>query len=390
MFTSTNRRFLSLARAVILAAGAAVSVAAPAAAQVGTTVTYQGRLDVGGQPANGVYDLQFRGFTAGVGGAEIQFSRVCAFDVQVTDGLFSCPVDLGTFLAGQPAWLELRVRADGNNICTEMNAVSPLTPRQALTAAPNANFANVTRGLAVNTANTRNLVIDANGNLAQRAGSDTIPVAIAQSGAAEWLSLRSGSGTERWRLRNGSNGELNFAYNTGSAVEDRVRIGTSAGGALTVLGTTTTHVLTITGGSDIAEPFNIAAPADGLAITPGMVVSIDPTRTGQLRVSDASYDRTVAGIISGANGVNPGLTLTQSGSVADGQHPVALSGRVWVLADADANGSIAAGDLLTSASTPGHAMKVTDHDLAGGSTLGKAMSSLETGKGYVLVLVNLH
>ena len=47
------------------------------------------------------------------------------------------------------------------------------------------------------------------------------------------------------------------------------------------------------------------------------------------------------------------------------------------------------GDLLTASDTPGHAMKVTDYTKAHGAILGKAMSSLESGKGLVLVLVSL-
>ena len=47
------------------------------------------------------------------------------------------------------------------------------------------------------------------------------------------------------------------------------------------------------------------------------------------------------------------------------------------------------GDLLTTSDTPGHSMKVTDHGKAQGAILGKAMSSLEQGKGLVLVLVTL-
>ena len=47
------------------------------------------------------------------------------------------------------------------------------------------------------------------------------------------------------------------------------------------------------------------------------------------------------------------------------------------------------GDLLTTANLPGHAMKVIDHIKAQGAVLGKAMSSLESGQGLVLVLVTL-
>ena len=67
---------------------------------------------------------------------------------------------------------------------------------------------------------------------------------------------------------------------------------------------------------------------------------------------------------------------------------MALSGRVYCLADAS-NGPIEPGDLLTTSETPGHAMKVTDHDRAHGATIGKAMTGLEEGRGLVLALVAL-
>lgn len=152
-------------------------------------------------------------------------------------------------------------------------------------------------------------------------------------------------------------------------------------------GRTIVNVLEIAGGADVAEPFNVHGAQP---IEPGMVVCIDPQRTGELRLSTQAYDRTVAGIISGAGGVQPGMMLHQEGSAADGKHPVALTGRVYCWVDADAGGPVQPGDLLTTSNTPGHAMKGTDAQRAGGATIGKAMSRLDTGRGLVLVLVNLH
>jgi hypothetical protein len=146
-----------------------------------------------------------------------------------------------------------------------------------------------------------------------------------------------------------------------------------------------TSMLQILGGGDLAEPFDISE-AD--LIRPGLVVAIDPDRPGQLRMAHKAYDRTVAGIISGANGINPGLTMKQAGSVTDGAHPVALTGRVYCWANAS-YGPIEPGDLLTTSDTPGHAMKVTDHAKAQGAIIGKAMTELKQGKGLVLVLVTL-
>ena len=96
----------------------------------------------------------------------------------------------------------------------------------------------------------------------------------------------------------------------------------------------------------------------------------------------------MAGIISGAGGVKPGMLMGQKGSSADGAFPVALTGRVYVWADAS-NGPIQPGDLLTTTDAPGHAMKVTDYARAHGAIIGKAMTSLQEGTGLVLVLVAL-
>jgi len=147
-----------------------------------------------------------------------------------------------------------------------------------------------------------------------------------------------------------------------------------------------TQELEITGGSDLSEQFEITAP--GGQPQPGQVVSIDPKRPGQLRVSARSYDRTVAGVISGAGGIRPGMLMGQRQSVADGAHPVALTGRVWCLCDTS-SGIIEPGDLLTTSARPGHAMRAVDHQRAQGAIIGKAMSALKEGQGLVLVLVNL-
>jgi hypothetical protein len=152
---------------------------------------------------------------------------------------------------------------------------------------------------------------------------------------------------------------------------------------LDVHGETRTCVLTITGGCDVSEPFNMTSQS----VCKGAVVVIDEQSPGKLKVSDSAYDRRVAGIVSGANGINPGLSLSQQG-VNDGGQNVALSGRVYALADAS-YGPIKPGDLLTTSETPGHCMKVRDTRLAQGAIIGKAMSSLKEGKGMVLVLVSL-
>jgi hypothetical protein len=154
---------------------------------------------------------------------------------------------------------------------------------------------------------------------------------------------------------------------------------------LHVRGTVKCDVLKLTGGADIAEPFDISGTEQ---MTPGMVMTIDPHHSGKLKISERAYDRGVAGIISGAGSIEPGLVMGQSESVAGGEYPVALTGRVYCWAEAS-NGSIRPGDLLTTSEIPGHAMKVIDYERAQGAVIGKAMSSLEEGQGLVLVLVTL-
>jgi len=153
--------------------------------------------------------------------------------------------------------------------------------------------------------------------------------------------------------------------------------------ALHVEGTAKCTVLEITGGGDIAEPFDTA---ERKMIQAGMVVAIDPDHPGKLKISQEAYDRCVAGVVSGAGGLDPGVILSQAGSVADGAFPVALTGRVFCWADASTD-EIHPGDLLTTSDTPGHAMKATDFERSSGAVIGKAMTGLDAGSGLVLVLI---
>ncbi len=191
---------------------------------------------------------------------------------------------------------------------------------------------------------------------------------------------------------NGQAGLLGVANGANSFAVQGIASNGALAGSFT--GTVQMSVLSILGGADVAERFEVNAPETASAethknpIAPGMIVSIDPHHPGSLIVSSKAYDRRAAGVISGAGGVKPGMLMGQSGSVADGDQPVALAGRVYCLADAT-NGSIEPGDLLTTSSNPGHAMKVTDHRRAKGAIIGKAMTELTHGQGFVLVLMSL-
>jgi hypothetical protein len=143
-------------------------------------------------------------------------------------------------------------------------------------------------------------------------------------------------------------------------------------------------IVEITGGSDLAERFDVS---DLVEPEPGTLLVIDENYPGKLKSSSQPYDTKVAGVVSGAGGVQPGLTLHQAG-VVEGDQIVAIAGRVYVKAEAF-SGAIQPGDLLTTSSIRGHAMKAANHDRAYGAVIGKAMTSLDQGTGLVLVLVNL-
>ena len=98
------------------------------------------------------------------------------------------------------------------------------------------------------------------------------------------------------------------------------------------------------------------------------------------------YDRRVAGVVAGAKDYNPGITLRGLAEIQG--VTVTLSGTTYCLAS-DVNGPIRAGDLLTTSSIPGHAMRASDLDRARGAILGKAMEDLKGSRGHVLILASL-
>lgn len=229
---------------------------------------------------------------------------------------------------------------------------------------------------------------------------------IDKHGGGSWFKSFDTTGTQTGVFGSSATGDGGFAqlYNNSNVLTVRIdgddgdagliQVRNSAGATTITLdgeiggdGRVTTQELVITGGSDLSEQFDVGE-ARGTGPAPGRVVSIDPSRPGKLIVSAKAYDRTVAGILSGAGGLEPGMMMGQEGSLANGAYPVALTGRVYCWCDAT-RGAIQPGDLLTTSATPGHAMKVRDHAKAQGAILGKAMTSLDEGRGLVLVLVSL-
>ena len=135
-------------------------------------------------------------------------------------------------------------------------------------------------------------------------------------------------------------------------------------------------------GADCAEQFDIAT-VDG--IEPGTVMVINDQ--GALAPSQQAYDKTVAGVISGAGKFKHGIVLDKQLN-GDSRMPLALLGKVCCKVDAGW-GPIKVGDLLTTSPTVGHAMKAEDREKAFGSVIGKALSPMNSGRGLMPILIAL-
>jgi hypothetical protein len=136
---------------------------------------------------------------------------------------------------------------------------------------------------------------------------------------------------------------------------------------------------------DCAEDFDIGLCTN---VEPGTVMALD--EQGLLQESRQPYDKKVAGVISGAGTFKPGLILGRKEEQGDSHRAtVALIGKVYCKVDAQF-GEISVGDLLTSSSTPGHAMKADDPLKAFGCVIGKALQNMSAGeKGLIPILVAL-
>jgi hypothetical protein len=184
----------------------------------------------------------------------------------------------------------------------------------------------------------------------------------------------------------GSN--LYLSWDTGAItyVGSQLRVGTgtptqvgTTAGTLYVTGAIETDGAFYGSGVDLAENIK-ASEAD---IIPGTVVELDPNNPDSVKRSTGAYSKLVAGIVS----TDPGIVL---GKDKGGNQSIelAVSGRVPVSANTE-NGPIAVGDLLTTSSTPGEAMRCDDQVKCFGAILGKAMEPLNTGSGSITALVVL-
>jgi hypothetical protein len=177
--------------------------------------------------------------------------------------------------------------------------------------------------------------------------------------------------------QNNAGGPGVWGYSTGNAGQFEGNVAVT--GNITVDG----DILLQNPGQDCAEDFDAAEPD----LSAGTVVVMCESRTGSVRSCDTEYATTVVGIISGAGGLRPAITLGRRTS-AGPTIPIALMGTVYCKVDATYS-PIGVGDLLTTSKTSGHAMRATDPGRAFGSVIGKALAGLAQGQGMIPVLVAL-
>jgi len=135
--------------------------------------------------------------------------------------------------------------------------------------------------------------------------------------------------------------------------------------------------------ADCAEEFGISSTEDIPEAGTVMVLN----EAGELKRSDKEYDKKVVGVASGAGNYKPGIILDRKDQDQNNNRtPIALVGKTYCKVDATFN-PIQTGDLLTTSSTPGHAMKATDPLKAFGAVIGKALHSIASGKGLIPILV---
>ena len=148
-----------------------------------------------------------------------------------------------------------------------------------------------------------------------------------------------------------------------------------------------THMLHVVGDANITGNLYLGKNLTDLAeyifsegdVEPADVVVVSDDM--KVKKSYKPYDKKAIGVIS-----------TEPAAVfggGKGDVELAISGRVPVKATNE-NGAIEPGDLLTTSSTPGHAMKCTSIGKCFGNVIGKALTRLEEEKGTVIMIVMLN
>jgi hypothetical protein len=257
------------------------------------------------------------------------------------------------------------------------NSSTKLAAVDALNSGPEGSAAQGVLGVSQNGEGVRGISLNGGAGVT---GISNAPAASAQPGV--WGESQNGEGVHGISHSPSAAGISghNDKGGMGGFFDAKVVITSDAnvGGTLTVAG----DIVLSAGAADCAEEFDIGTTQD---VQPGTVMVLDLDES--LRPSDRSYDKKVAGVVSGGGEYRPAMILDRRDS--SGQRVlIALVGKVYCKVDAQ-YGAVEVGDLLTTSPTLGHAMKASDPSLAFGAVIGKALRPLPCGQGLVPVLIAL-
>lgn len=124
--------------------------------------------------------------------------------------------------------------------------------------------------------------------------------------------------------------------------------------------------------NDIAETFPSSEPVE-----PGDILSLDISHPGRVQKSNQRFDTKAIGIVSYLPAMifeGDSVILTPQPTALTNQPPLALAGKVLVKVCGE-NGPIRRGDLLTTSSQPGVAMKADNKPQAIHAVIGKALEN---------------
>jgi len=371
---------------------------------VSDTISYQGRLlDGSGNPVDGRRTMDFRLYEDASGGMPL-WSQ--ALDVTVEDGLFNVglTVDPAHF-DGRALWLGVQVQGDAQ----EMTPRQPLLPiPYALSLRPGAAISGTLPGVP-----TLNISSDGIGVHAETTGAKDprdpalVGVNLGDGPGVEGLGF-SGAGVMGVSVNapgilgeaeNGTGGVFTSTLGYGVVVDgaglDGLRISDRVVGDYINAGSDADPDFLVHNDGEVRSDVGFNTPANDFAemmavegdpggYEPGDVLVVSDAQNRAVALSASSYAHAVIGVHSTAPGFVGGRPV--SGDDPAGSVPVAILGIVPCKASAE-NGPIYRGDLLVTASTPGHAMRADNPPP--GTILGKTLEGLDAGAGVILVLVTL-
>ncbi len=250
-----------------------------------------------------------------------------------------------------------------------------------------ANILNLTQSYANSTGAILNITGAGNGNLASldstNAGANGVSIDIQSSSASQFaLNVTSSNGATSilsaradGNVGIGDTGPTNKLKVVGSLCVSSAT-GACAGNVSGTIYATNTTVQA----ADLAENY-----ISSQTLEPGdlVVPAQDGNDMAVIRSTRASQTQLI-GVIS----TQPGVTLNSDAKIDEAHpnvYPIALAGRVPVKVS-DENGAIQVGDMLTSSSTPGVAMKAT----APGVIIGRALEAFTgSGNGKIMTFVGV-